>query len=115
MKYLLAPAAIALAIGASSVPATAHVFEEVTYHDRNNTIIISTKKENAASETLAAIGGQADKRLKEAVVVFCDGGNGSRISDELRIFLVSVRPSAPQNRWQNRLVVSSLSFSRILQ
>jgi hypothetical protein len=94
MKNLLAPAAIALAIGSGSVPATAHVFEEVTYRDTNNTIIISTKKENAASETLAAIGGQADKRLKEAVVLFCEGGRGSRLSDVLSIFLVTTNGSA---------------------
>jgi hypothetical protein len=94
MKKLLAPAAIALAIGSGSAPATAHVFEEITYHDKNNTIIISTKKENAASETLSVIGGQADKRLKEAVVFFCDGGKGSRISDELTIFFVTTDGSA---------------------
>jgi hypothetical protein len=94
MKKLLAPAAIALAIGSGSVPATAHVFDEVTYHDTNNTIIISTKKENAASETLAAIGGQADKRLNPADVFFCERGKGSRISDELIISLVTIDGSA---------------------
>jgi hypothetical protein len=88
MKNLLTPAAIALAIGAGSVPATANVVEEVTYHDRNNTIVISTKKENSASETFEAVAGQADNRFRPAVIYFCQGGPGSTVSDEL---VISVR------------------------
>jgi hypothetical protein len=88
MKNLLAPAAIALAIGASSVPAKAHVVEEVTYHDKNNTIILATKKENTASEAFKATGGQADNRLRPAEIYFCQGGPGSTVSD---LLVISVR------------------------
>ena len=88
MKNLLAPAAIALAIGTSSIPAKAHVVEEVTYHDKNNTVILAIKKENTASEAFKATGGQADYRLTPATIYFCEGGKGSTVSDWL---VISVR------------------------
>jgi len=88
MKNLFAPAAIALAIAASSVPAKAHVVEEVTYRDKNNTVILAIKKENTASEAFKATGGQADNRLRPATIYFCEDGKGSTVSDRL---VISVR------------------------
>jgi hypothetical protein len=84
MKYLLAPAAVALAIGTSSVPAKAQLKADAWfYNDSGNFLDVETAIEGA--EDLSAQSGQADQGVQGGTVILCEGGAGSRRSDVLRI------------------------------